>query len=232
MASENKTTSFRLMLLINAKKLTLKAMQVFDDENIPIHFQFTAHGTAKSDMLDIIGLGGLEKDVLTAVLPKKAADELMKKLYNELELFQKNSGIVCSVPLSAISSIFMKFSEKIELSNERSTENKEMKTMSDTKFSVIAATVNLGYSEEVMNAARNAGARGGTVFHNNCIINEEALSLWGNDFNEEKETVLIIANNEKKLDIMKSITNSCGMATEAKGIVFSLPIDNIMGINS
>ncbi len=231
MTAERKSCVFRILMLINNKKLTPKAMHLFETENIPIHKQFVAHGTANSDMMDILGLGGTEKDVMSVVLPKPMADSLLKKLCDKLELTQKNSGIAFTIPLSGISRMFMKLCEQIN-DNQEKEPSKEMETMSEHKYSVIAATVNQGYSEEVMNAARAAGARGGTYFHNNCIMNEDGTGFFGSDFNEEKETVLIITEQDKKLDIMKAICEACGMHTEAKGFVISMPIDNIMGLNS
>lgn len=225
MTADNK---FCLLMLIINKRLTPQAMQIF--ENIPIHLQIAGHGTANSDMMDILGLGGIEKDVLATVLSKGTADELLNKLFYELELSQKNTGIAYTVPLSGMSNLFMKICEQ-NVCNI-SDDNKEMINMSEIKYSVIAATVSQGYSEEVMNSARAAGARGGTVFHNNAILSEDAKNSWGLDFTEEKETVLIITEKEKKLDIMKAICDSCGLHSEAKGIVISLPIDNIMGLNS
>lgn len=221
-----------MLMLISAKKLSPKAMQLFERENIPMRMQFAAHGTAKSDMMDILGLGGIEKDVFAAVLSKETADRFLKVLFDELELGQKNSGIAYTIPLSGISSLFMKLCVAEEETKEKSENGKGMEIVSENKYSVIAATVNQGYSEEVMNAAREAGARGGTVFHNNCIVADNAASFRGADFCEERETVLIIIENEKKLEVMRAITDACGIPTDAKGIVISMPIDSIMGLNS
>ncbi|MBE7037226.1 MAG: hypothetical protein E7403_08030 [Ruminococcaceae bacterium] len=230
MTAEHKTAVFRILMLINNKKLTPKAMHLFETENISLHKQFVAHGTASSDMMDILGLGGPEKDVMAVVLPKPQADSLLKKLFVELELSQKNTGITYTIPLTGISSMFMKFCEQMNTDNKKTEPQKEMEMMSEHKYSLIAATVNQGYSEEVMNASRAVGARGGTFFHNNWIMNEESTASFGAEFNEEKETVLIITEKEKKLDIMKAICDACGMHTPAKGFVISMPIDNIMGL--
>ena len=70
------------------------------------------------------------------------------------------------------------------------------------------------------------------MFHNNCIVADSAASFRGADFGEERETVLIIIENEKKLEVMRAITDACGIPTDAKGVVVSMPIDNIMGLNS
>ena len=102
--------------------------------------------------------------------------------------------------------------------------------MSDTKYALIVATVNIGYSGDVMDAAREAGASGGTVIHSRWIGNQEAAVSWGLSMQEEKEIVLILSDTDKKVEIMSAISEKCGMRSEAKGIVLSLPIDAVMGL--
>ena len=81
-----------------------------------------------------------------------------------------------------------------------------------------------------MDAARAAGARGGTLMHSRSIGSEEATNVWGLGVHEEKELVLILADHEMKVGIMRAISERCGMHSEAEGLVLSLPIDSVMGI--
>lgn len=230
MSEKNSKQLFRILMLINGKKLTPKAMQLFEKQNVPLHLQLAAHGTANSDMMDILGLGGIEKDFFITVLPKEPADNLLLNLLDGLELTQKNTGIAFTIPLTGINSLFMNFCNRAYENNPQPQKQKEMSIVSNMKYSVVAVTINHGYSEEVMNAARAAGARGGTVFSNNSIVNEDSKGFFGKDFNEEKETILIITDNEKKHDIMQAISDACGINTKAQGIVFSMPIDTIVGL--
>ena len=103
--------------------------------------------------------------------------------------------------------------------------------MSDRKFSLITAIVNQGYSDDVMNAARSAGARGGTVIHSRRIAEEIATERMGLGVQEERELILIAAPDEDKVKIMQAIGEACGIHTEAKGMVLSLPIDGAVGLN-
>ena len=97
--------------------------------------------------------------------------------------------------------------------------------------SLIVATVDHGFSQEAMDAARTAGAGGGTVIHGHRVGNEQEASLWGLSFQEAKDIVLIVADNDSKNSIMTAISEKCGMKSEAKGMVISLPIDTVTGIN-
>ena len=102
--------------------------------------------------------------------------------------------------------------------------------MSNNKYEMIAAIVNQGYSENVMVAARAAGASGGTVIHSRSVGNEAISGAWGFAVEDEREIVLIVAESENKLNIMQAISDACGIKSDAKGVVVSLPIEDVIGI--
>ena len=101
----------------------------------------------------------------------------------------------------------------------------------ENEYSEVMAIVNQGFSEEVMNAARPMGATGGTVFHSRRVGSEEAMKFWGISIQQEREVVLILAKKEDKKAIMQAIHKECGMQSKANGIVLSLPVDGIIGVN-
>ena len=100
----------------------------------------------------------------------------------------------------------------------------------DNRYAMIAAIVNQGYSENLMEAARAAGATGGTVIHSRSVGNDAISGAWGFAVEDEREIVLIVAENEQKLSIMQAISDACGIKSEAKGIVISLPIEDVIGL--
>ena len=55
-------------------------------------------------------------------------------------------------------------------------------------------------------------------------------SSTGLGVQEEQELILIVADAEHKLQIMQAIGENCGVHSEAKGVVLSLPIDNAVGL--
>lgn len=55
--------------------------------------------------------------------------------------------------------------------------------------------------------------------------------FWGISVQPEREIVLIIAQKEAKKPMMQMIGKKFGMQSEAKGIVLSLPVDGIAGLN-
>lgn len=62
------------------------------------------------------------------------------------------------------------------------------------------------------------------------IGNEKTTSIWGLSVQDEKAIVLILTACANKVTLMKCIGESCGMHSEAPGILLSMPIDSVAGI--
>ncbi len=106
--------------------------------------------------------------------------------------------------------------------------------MSDTitnaqAYSLVWTSVNTGYSDAVIDAARSVGARGGTVLHGRRMAGNAGPYL-GIDGQEEQDFVMIVVPEDKKTAVMQAITASCGLNTPAHGVVLSLPVDEAMGL--
>ena len=81
-----------------------------------------------------------------------------------------------------------------------------------------------------MDAARGAGAYGGTVLHAKGTGMEQAEKFLGVSLAAEKEIILIVAKKQQKNDIMKAVMEQAGMESKAKSIVFSLPVTDTAGL--
>jgi hypothetical protein len=219
-----------MLLLIATPKLVGKALGMFKEENIPIQYVFHAQGTATSEVMDMLGLDGVDKNVLMSMMSKEWADEMRKKLRKKLHLGMPNTGIAFTLVMSGGSGHIVQIMEGMEPEERKSAERNET-DMTENEYSMIMAIVNQGFSEEVMNAARPMGASGGTVFHSRRVGTKEAMKFWKISVQEEREVVLILAQKEDKLEIMQEIGRQCGMNSKAQGIVMSLPVDGIEGLD-
>ena len=216
----------RVLILITSPKTVQKARELFSAEGFPFLYQTHAKGTASSEVMDILGLGSAEKRMIVCLAEKSAADAMLLKLHKALRMGSVNSGIAFTLPLSAASKIVF----RTLIPSAETEERKGDKTVSEKKNVMIAAVVNLGYSEDVMIAARAAGAGGGTVLHSRSL-SEDDVQKFGTGMTEEKDIVLIVSGPDNKSAVMNAISEKCGIRSEAKGIVFSLPIDNVIGLS-
>lgn len=99
-----------------------------------------------------------------------------------------------------------------------------------SNYRLILTVVNRGFADQVMDAARGAGAHGGTVLYARGSGIHEMQKFFGITIEPEKEVVLVLVGVEEKDAIMKAICKGAGLTTEGRGLSFSLPVDDVMGI--
>lgn len=230
MTEMRKKASFRLLFLIATPKLVNKAVALFKEGDVPTQYLIHGQGTASSQVMDMLGLDGVDKNILMGMMPKAFADSMLIKLRKKLHLGMPNTGIAFTLPLSGSSGRVVQLMEGLEPEDRPRLLERREPGMTENEYSMIMAIVNQGFSEDVMNAARPKGASGGTVFHSRRIGNEEAMKFWKISVQEEREIVIILAQKEDKKAIMQAIGENCGMESKAQGIILSLPVDGIVGL--
>ena len=97
---------------------------------------------------------------------------------------------------------------------------------------LIICIVNTGFTDVVMDAAKEAGARGGTVVHGRGTANKEAEEFFGISVQPDKEMVMILVSSDIKDGVLHAIYRSAGLKTAGQGIAFALPVTNVVGISS
>lgn len=98
-------------------------------------------------------------------------------------------------------------------------------------FDLIMTIVNRGFSDDVMDAARAIGARGGTILHARGSGVHEAEKFFGIAIQPEKEIVMMLVPHDIKNAVMQAVCEKCGLNTQSKGLSFSLPVDDIVGMS-
>ena len=99
-----------------------------------------------------------------------------------------------------------------------------------TDFKLIVTIVNSGFSTQVMDAAREAGATGGTIIYSSGAGAHEAEKLFGIAVSPEKETVLILSPASGAENIMRSVIKKTGLNTLGAGLCFALNVDSVFGV--
>lgn len=98
------------------------------------------------------------------------------------------------------------------------------------KYDLVVTIVARGFADEVMAAARSAGAFGGTVVNARGTGTHELQKFFGSVIQPEKEMVLILTERENRDPIMEAIGREAGLSKEAMGVCFSLPVDGVKGV--
>ena len=221
---------------------------VFVEEKVRFHFICRGLGTASNEILDLLGIGAGDKAVVICLEQDVLVPILMKEVRKKLRHNSPGAGIAFTVPISSINDPVLQVFKQSIHKNEKIAEELELragrKTLSKARseseggdmadeFShdLIVAIVNQGYSDELMNTAREAGATGGTVLNARGQAHEGAVKFFGISVQDEKELILLLIDRERKVNIMRAVCEAHGLNSKAQGIVFSLPVDNVMGLS-
>ncbi|MDR3122618.1 MAG: hypothetical protein LBU16_02430 [Treponema sp.] len=205
---------------------------VFEQEKIRFHFIAKARGTASSDILDLLGIGSSDKAVVACLEQDVGIPALMRETTKKLRLHNPGAGIAFTLPLSGINQpILQVFKESIEKNFKIPMETEAEKVSSEIKFDLIISVVNQGYSDEFMAVAREAGAGGGTVVNARGIAHQGPVKFFGISVQDEKEIIAILSTRERKAPIMQAVCQAFGISSQAEGIIFSLPVDSVAGLD-
>ena len=102
--------------------------------------------------------------------------------------------------------------------------------MKNTDHELIVVISQQGYTDVIMDAAREAGAYGGTIIHAKGTAGEVANKFMGVTLADEKEIVYIVSKATEKNAIMKAIMEHAGLNSKAKAVCFSLPVTDTAGL--
>ena len=95
---------------------------------------------------------------------------------------------------------------------------------------LIVCIVNTGFTDVVMSAAKDVGARGGTVIHGRGTANKDAEEFFHISIQPDKELVMILVPVEIKEAVLHAVYNAAGLKTAGQGIAFSMPVSHVVGI--
>ncbi len=216
--------AMKLILSIVERGHGAAMLRLYRKRQVPIHIQCAGRGTATSEIMDILGLGSSEKDVIISFAAASAARKLLHDLDNELRGQTGGAGIAVCVPLSGLNSLVA----SLAAYHAESIREKEGNEMKRTENSLILAMCARGCTDDVMSTAKAHGARGGTVIKARLSGREELEEACEVDLKAEREIVAIVVPTELRGPIMEAINAKHGLRSEAQAALCSLPIEQIV----
>ena len=197
---------------------------ICEELSLPLNVTLHGRGTAVQSMLDLLGIESNEKWVVLSTATEEKTAALIEAQKRRLHIGVPGHGIVVAVPVKSIGG----GKTVAYLTGE---ENASVKTPPPGSYAyeLIIVVAREGQTDLVMNAARAAGARGGTVLHGKGTGAKSDPKFHNISIAEEKEVILIVSKSEEKSEIMRSILKKAGPDTPAGAIVFSLPATEVAG---
>ena len=200
--------------------------ELFEGQGLPIVLAMLARGTASSETLDLYGLEAKEKALLMTVASGSMTGQLIRLAKRRLFIDVPGNGILLAIPIKSVGGgrtlAYITGGAKPD------------EGAPDFKFDheLILAVINEGHTDPVMDAARSAGASGGTVLHAKGTGGKLSEKFLGVHLADEKELIIIVARSIEKAAIMRAITDNCGPGTQAGAVTFSLPISSVAGLRA
>ena len=223
----------KLLVGIINKEDELRLTEVVNDCATAVHFSGMGHGTARLAYMNYFGLGEVDKRVTMSLIPASAEHNILEAVGHELKLYLVGRGIAFTVPLSGISNIIndailsgVEKPDKMSARRSPISKTKEKKIMHE----LVIAVVDTKYTDIAIEAGRSAGATGATVLHTKSIGNDRAEQAIGTSISRETDTLFFLTTLEYKRGIMEAVRDAAGLKTEGGALIFSLPVDDLVGI--
>ena len=209
--------NIKLLIIIADKTKQKDITKVIKKYNLYFNYIISGYGSASSSLLDYFGLNEVKKQIYLSIIPNKLEIEL-------LSLQEIGTGISFTIPISSS----VKYLADVYTKTNVFEEDKKMARQNT--YHLIITITEEGYSETVMNVAKKNGATGGTLIKGSGLGNKDAVRFLGFSIEPEKDITLIVIENKLKNKVMAAITESTGLNTKGKGICFSLPISQAIGL--
>ena len=99
----------------------------------------------------------------------------------------------------------------------------------DDLYKLVVTIVQRGYSEDVIFAGKNAGAKGAVIIQGKGAGSSER-KFFGFSIDPENEVVMMLVKEELVVPIMKAIYAVTDYKSRARGMVFALPVSYVTGM--
>ena len=221
-----------LTAIINPKR-SKQFEQFFIENKTPLLLWTNGRGTASSDILDYLGIGESDKDIVFTVLSQAKAKRVLKNMDKKMQLYIPGNDVAFTIPLcsfAGMTALQQVCGESTEKLLQESVKDEEEAPMEQYQYQLIVAIISRGHVDAAMDAAREASARGGTVIHALGTGNKHIEQFFGISIAQERDMIFIVSTTAAKDNIMKAIVAEMGKVTKSHAIVFSLPINDIVGL--
>ena len=219
-------SELNLLITITDRATFPQFMELYRAREMHVNLIALGHGTARSDILGLLGLDKAEKAVSFSFVTGETWQAVKEDLEDKLLIDVPGTGIAFTVPMSSVGGR----RELNYLTDGQNFTRGDERVLQNTVNELLVVISNQGYNDVVMDAAREAGARGGTVIHAKGTGSHSAERFLGISLASEKDVIFIVAKTAQKNEIMRSIMDKAGLDTDAKAIVFSLPVTDTAGL--
>ncbi|RRD96134.1 P-II family nitrogen regulator [Clostridiales bacterium COT073_COT-073] len=218
MMNGNEGAAFELIYAVVSYGMGSKLMQKAKKYGIRGGTILPGRGTVQNRILNFFSLYDERKEIVMLGTDRKTAQSALAKLNQDFRFEKPNKGIVFTTLMcEIIGSSHQQREETIE-----EGENK--------MYQLITTIVNRGKAEDVIDAAKAAGSKGGTIINARGSGVHETMKLFNMDIEPEKEMVLVLSKADVTDKIIASIREKLEIDKPGNGVIFLQNVHQAYGI--
>ena len=214
-----------LLMIIAREKDQTAYEKYFSRHELVSYTTLPCRGTAQNKTLDLLGIEKTEKTMLLSIIGKQQTKDVLRTLPDQMEIDIPGRGIGLIIPVNSMGGI----RSMQELTGGTEAEEREVVKM-EFNTHLIIAILNKGCSDMAMEAAREAGAGGGTIIRAKGTYGKGEEHFFAMTLAEEKDMVLIVATEAQRKPIMQALMRQATEKPEMGTVTFSLPVSDTMGL--
>ena len=203
---------------------------VFSIAKAPISISTHGQGSADSSVFEYLGFGENKKIITISLMTSERANYLFDLAEEKMSISKPGKGIMFTISLTSATAFLSGMLKNDDQNQPKIIKENECMSC-EHEYELIITLITRGYFQDVKTAALAAGARGGTLIHALGMGAEEAQKFLGIAIQPEKEIILNVVKREDKNKVMSAIAEAAGINTQGRGIIFSLPVDCVMGLS-
>lgn len=211
---------FKLIYVIVNHGMGSKILRKAKDCGITGGTIILAKGTVNNSILNFLSLTDERKEIVLMAADHRVAECALEQLNKTFSFEKPNQGIAFSIKIGEIHGSTVIESE--EADKERGVEK--------LMYQMIITIVDRGKAEDVIDAAKAAGSKGGTIVSARGSGIHETSRLFQMDIEPEKEMVFILSKKDITEAIVSSIRENMEIDKAGKGIVFIQDVNNVYGL--
>ncbi len=219
------TGDIQLLTLILSENQCHKCVHLLKERGVLGGMVIIGRGTVSSAILNALGIKNQRKEIVKILLDGATAKEVVDYVDEVLQLKKHGHGIAYTTPVIGAVGIPEQAALKKD-SRIGTVQGAEGECM----FKKLTVIVDRGMANDVMDIARKAGVRGGTILHGRGAGTDIATSLFGVEIEPEKELVIILTPNDLVDRVVEALTQGLQLDQPGKGILFIEPILDTRGL--
>lgn len=205
----------QLVLIIIDRTQVQRVIQALTHFEVRYYDVIFARGTVRSRWLKYLGLDDTERAILLIPYLGEDIERFLDDLDTALFLHKPGNGIAFAMDTDCV------YGCTLTESSDRSKEK--------IMHKLITIMVDDGFAEDVMDIARAAGAKGGTIVHARGMADDRVETLFGMEIQPQREILYILAEESEVSSIEEAVVKYLD-EEHTLGLIFKQDVVSIRGM--